>query len=42
MLDDNGTLYVMCAPGSHPDECAGKADGAIYTTPVEHAHAGLP
>jgi sugar lactone lactonase YvrE len=42
MLDDNGTLYAMCAPGSHPDECAGKANGAIYTTPVEHAHAGLP
>jgi sugar lactone lactonase YvrE len=42
MLDDTGTLYALCAPGSHPDECAGKAGGAIYTMPVEHAHAGLP
>lgn len=42
MLDDAGTLYALCAPGSHPDQCAGKAEGAIYTMPVEHAHAGRP
>lgn len=40
--DDGRTLYALCAPGTGPDECAGKAAGAIYTTRVEHAHAGRP
>ena len=39
---DGQTLFVLCAPGSHPDEVAGKAAGAIYTTRVAHAHAGRP
>ena len=36
------TLFALCAPGSHPDEVEGKAGGAIYTTRVEHPHAGRP
>jgi len=40
--DDGRTLYILCAPGSHPDEVAGKAGGAIYTMRVEHPHAGRP
>jgi len=40
--DDGRTLFALCAPGSHPDECAGKRAGAIYTMPVEHARAGRP
>jgi len=36
------TLHALCAPGSHPDECAGKAAGAIYTTQVERGRAGRP
>jgi len=40
--DDGRTLHVLCAPGSHPDEVAGKAAGAIYTIRVEHPHAGRP
>lgn len=40
--DDGRTLFVLCSPGSHPDDCAGKAAGAIYTRTVEHAHAGRP
>jgi hypothetical protein len=40
--DDGRTLFVLCAPGSHPDEVDGKAGGAIYVTSVEHPHAGLP
>ena len=40
--DDGRTLVALCAPGSHPDEVAGKAAGAIYTTRVEHPHAGRP
>jgi len=40
--DDGRTLFVLCSPGSHPDEVAGKAAGAIYTMRVEHPHAGRP
>ncbi len=40
--DDGRTLFVLCAPSSAPDDTAGKAAGAIYTTRVEHPHAGLP
>ena len=40
--DDGRTLFALCAPGSHPDEVADKAAGAIYTRRVEHAHAGRP
>ncbi len=40
--DDGRTLLALCAPGSHPDECAGKAAGAIYAMRVEHPHAGRP
>jgi sugar lactone lactonase YvrE len=39
---DGRTLFILCAPGSHPDEVAGRAGGAIYTAAVEHRHAGLP
>jgi sugar lactone lactonase YvrE len=40
--EDGKTLFVLCAPGSHPDEVAGKAGGAIYAMPVKAAAAGLP
>ncbi len=40
--DDGRTLYALCAPGSHPDECAGKAAGGIYSMRVDHPHAGRP
>ncbi len=40
--DDGRTLHALCAPGSHPDEVAGRGAGAIYTMTVEHPHAGLP
>ncbi|MFW2335305.1 SMP-30/gluconolactonase/LRE family protein [Ilumatobacter sp.] len=40
--DDGRTLFALCAPGSHPDECAGKAAGAIHAMRVEHPHAGRP
>lgn len=40
--DDGRTLFCLCAPGSHPDEVAGRAGGAIYHRRVEHAHAGRP
>jgi sugar lactone lactonase YvrE len=40
--DDGRTLFALCSPGSHPDESAGKAAGAVYTTRVQHPHAGLP
>jgi len=29
--DDLQTLFVLCAPATHPDELAGKALGAIFT-----------
>jgi sugar lactone lactonase YvrE len=40
--DDGRTLFVLCAPASHPDEVAGKAGGAIYAMDVKAARAGLP
>lgn len=40
--DDGRTLFALCAPGSHPDECAGKGGGAIYARQVEHPRAGRP
>ena len=40
--DDGRILHALCAPGSHPDEVEGQAAGAIYTTRVEHPHAGMP
>lgn len=40
--DDGRTLYALCAPGSHPDECAGKAAGAIHQMRVDHPRAGRP
>ena len=29
--DDLQTLFVLCAPATHPDDVAGKALGAIFT-----------
>lgn len=40
--EDGQTLFVLCAPSSKPDEVAGRAAGAIYTTRVEVPHAGRP
>ncbi len=40
--DDGRTLYVLTAPSSSPDHVAGRGAGAIYSTTVEHPHAGLP
>jgi sugar lactone lactonase YvrE len=40
--DDGRTLFVLCAPGSRPDEVAGRAAGAIHTTRVDVPHAGRP
>ena len=40
--DDGRTLFALCAPGSHPDQAAGKALGAIHSMLVEHSHAGRP
>ena len=39
---DGRTLYALTAPGSHPDDVAGRAGGAIYRRRVDHAHAGRP
>lgn len=40
--DDGRTLFILCAPGSHPDQVAGKGEGAVWTMPVDHPHAGRP
>jgi sugar lactone lactonase YvrE len=40
--DDGRTLFVLTAPGSHSDQTAGKAGGAIYQMRVDAPHAGLP
>lgn len=40
--DDGRTLFVLCAPGSRPDEVAGRGAGAILTTRVDVPHAGRP
>jgi sugar lactone lactonase YvrE len=39
---DGRTLYALTAPGSHPDECAGQAAGAIHSKRVDEPRAGLP
>ena len=39
---DGRTLFVLTAPGSHPDEVAGVGGGAIYTTTVDVPRAGRP
>ncbi len=39
---DGKTLFALCAPGSHPDEVAGKAEGAIYRVQVGSPKAGRP
>lgn len=40
--DDGRTLFALCSPGSHPDQVAGQAAGAIHHMRVEHPHAGRP
>ena len=40
--DDGCTLFVLTAPGSHPDQVAGKAGGAIHTVRVASPRAGRP
>lgn len=40
--DDGRTLHVLCAPGAHPDEVAGKGLGAIHTMRVDRPRAGRP
>ena len=40
--DDGRTLHALCAPGSHPDEVAGKGRGAIHTMRVDQPRAGRP
>jgi sugar lactone lactonase YvrE len=39
---DERTLFVLCSPGSMPDDVAGKGGGGIYATEVKVARAGLP
>lgn len=40
--DDGTTLFALCAPGSHPDQCAGHAAGAIYAMAVDQPRSGCP
>jgi sugar lactone lactonase YvrE len=40
--DDGRTLYALCSPGSHPDEVADRAAGAIHQMRVDHPRAGRP
>jgi len=40
--DDGCTLFVLCAFSGTPEEVAGQATGAIYTTRVDVPGAGLP
>jgi sugar lactone lactonase YvrE len=40
--DDGRTLFILCAPGTHEADVAGKGEGAIYTLRVDSPHAGLP
>lgn len=40
--EDGRTLFVLTAPGSRPEEVAGKAAGAIYTMRVDVPRAGRP
>lgn len=39
---DGRTLFALTAPGSRPEEVAGKAEGSILQMRVEHPHAGRP
>ncbi len=39
---DGTTLFALCAPGSHPDEVAGRGGGAIYARSVIFPGAGRP
>lgn len=39
---DGRTLFALTAPGSHPDEVAGKAAGAIIAMTVDQPRAGRP
>lgn len=39
---DGTTLFILTSPGSHPDQVAGVAGGAIWTVSVSHPHAGRP
>ncbi len=40
--DDRRTLFLVTAPGSHPDEVQGQGQGRIETVRVEVPGAGLP
>ena len=40
--DDGRTLYALCSPGSHPDQVADKAAGAIHQMRVDHPRVGRP
>ncbi|MEM8746245.1 MAG: SMP-30/gluconolactonase/LRE family protein [Actinomycetota bacterium] len=40
--DDGRTLFVLCSAGSHPDQVSGSATGRIWSTRVDHPHAGRP
>ncbi len=39
---DGRTLFALTAPGSHPDDVAGKAAGSIVAMTVDHPRAGRP
>lgn len=39
---DGRTLYALCSPGSHPDQVAGRAAGAIFQMRVEWPRSGRP
>lgn len=40
--DDRRTLFLVTAPGSHPDEVQGLGQGRIESVPVEIPGVGLP
>jgi len=39
---DRRTLHMLCSPGTHPDEVAGKGASVILTATVDVAGCGLP
>ncbi len=39
---DRRTLHMLCSPGTHPDQVAGKGASVIFTTRVEVPGYGLP
>jgi sugar lactone lactonase YvrE len=39
---DGRTLFVLTAPGSHPEECQRLRGGRVETVPAPFPHAGLP